>query len=497
MLKRRRILENRSISRNIVENEKELKKRLGIGTSFDVGVRKLSILNTEVQIYFVNGLCDDLFIIELIRELLELNDEYDRLDDEKKTFDIIHNHIAHMQVERTTSLDDAITQMLSGLIFILVDGYGEAFIVDVRSYPGRQPEEPDTERVVRGARDGFTENIVLNTALTRRRIRDERLRNEILQVGGRSKTDVCISYIDGIADPDLISILKEELKSIEIDGIPMADKVIEEYVLKQGFNPFPLVRFTERPDVAAMHLLEGHVILMIDTSPSVIVIPATFFHHLQHAEEYRQSPFVGTILRWIRFLGILFSLFILPLWLLLVIEPSLVPSQLDFIGPTESKNIPIPLQILIAEFGIELLRMAAVHTPSPLATALGLVAALLIGEIAIQVGYFTSEVVLYVALGTIGIFATPSHELGLALRITRVYLILAVIFFKVAGFVIATTLFILLLASVKTFNKPYLWPLFPFEPRAAWQVFIRTTVPSVRFRPSIVNPKDLVRQRQK
>ncbi len=272
MLKRRRILENRSISRNIVENEKELKKRLGIGTSFDVGVRKLSILNTEVQIYFVNGLCDDLFIIELIRELLELNDEYDRLDDEKKTFDIIHNHIAHMQVERTTSLDDAITQMLSGLIFILVDGYGEAFIVDVRSYPGRQPEEPDTERVVRGARDGFTENIVLNTALTRRRIRDERLRNEILQVGVRSKTDVCISYIDGIADPDLISILKEELKSIEIDGIPMADKVIEEYVLKQGFNPFPLVRFTERPDVAAMHLLEGHVILMIDTSPSVIVI---------------------------------------------------------------------------------------------------------------------------------------------------------------------------------------------------------------------------------
>lgn len=484
-----------AISRKISENEQFLTLRLGIGRSFDVGVRKLSILDKEVHIYFVNGLVDSAYVIELIVQLLELNEGHNREDKAKKEFDLIHNNLANMQVELTTSLEDCITQMLSGLIFILVDGYEEAFIVDARSYPGRSPEEPDTERVVRGARDGFTENIVINTGLTRRRIRDERLINEMIQVGVRSKTDVCISYIDGIADPDLVSILKKEIEAIKIDGIPMADKVIEEYVLKQGFNPFPLVRFTERPDVASFHLLEGHIIVMVDTSPSAIIIPATFFHHLQHAEEYRQASFIGTFLRWIRFFGILFSLFLLPLWLLLVMQPSLLPAALDFVGPEEVKNIPIALQIIVGEFGIELLRMAAIHTPSPLATALGLVAALLIGDIAIQVGYLTPEVVLYIALGTIGIFATPSHELGLALRITRIFLILAVAFFKVPGFVIGSTLFLLLLASVKTFNKPYLWPLFPFDPQAAWQILVRTSVPSLRFRPSIVNPQDPVRQR--
>ena len=163
----------------------------------------------------------------------------------------------------------------------------------------------------------------------------------------------------------------------------MADKVIEEYIVKQGYDPFPLVRYTERPDVAATHLLEGHVVIMVDTSPSVIITPTTFFHHIQHAEEYRQAPAVGSFLRWVRTIGIATSLFIIPFWLLLVIEPTLLPAALDFIGPEETNNIPILLQILFAEFGIELLRMAAVHTPSPLATALGLVAALLIGEMAI------------------------------------------------------------------------------------------------------------------
>lgn len=482
------------ISRNITENEAALKKRLGFETSFDVGVRTLSILDKQIQIYFVTGLCDIEYIIELMRELMLL-DARNRKTAPTKVREAIQNHLAHVQVEYTSSLDDAITQMLSGLIFILVDGEDEAFVVDVRSYPGRGPEEPDTERVVRGARDGYTENIILNTALTRRRIRDERLRNEITQVGMRSKTDICISYIEGIADPDLVDIIKKELEAINIDGLTMADKIVEEYIVKQGMNPFPLVRYTERPDVAATHLLEGHILIMVDTSPSIIIAPATLFHHVQHAEEYRQAAFVGTFLRWTRFAGIFFSLFILPFWLLMVIQPSLLPNALDFIGPEETNNVPIVFQILFAELGIELLRMAAIHTPSPLATALGLVAALLIGEIAIQVGYFTAEVILYVALGAIGMFATPSYELGIALRVMRVILIIIVAIFKVPGFVVGGTLFILVLAAIKAFNKPYLWPFLPFDPPAIWQILIRSTVPSVRFRPSIVNPQDPIKQR--
>ena len=206
--------------------------------------------------------------------------------------------LVHQSVEEITTMDELVDQVLSGLIVIVVDGKPIGLVVDVRSYPGRQPVEPDTEKVVRGSRDGFVENIIINTAITRRRIRDERLRFEMLHVGERSKTDISIGYIKDIADPDLIDIVRKELNSIEVDGITMADKTIEEFIVKQGYNPYPLVRYTERADVAATHLLEGHVLIYVDTSPSVIITPSTLFHHMQHAEEYRQAPAVGTLVRW-------------------------------------------------------------------------------------------------------------------------------------------------------------------------------------------------------
>lgn len=478
-------------SKNIAENERILTERLGIDQSFDVGVRKLTILSREIQIYFVTGLCDLQYIIEIMRELMFVESRIEEVENPKR---VIKNHLTHIQVDEIDNIDDAITQILSGLIVIVIEGEKEAFVVDVRSYPGRGPNEPDTERVVRGARDGYTENIIINTGLTRRRIRDERLRHEIMQVGVRSKTDICISYLEDVADPDLIEIIRKELQAINIDGLTMADKVVEEFIVHQGANPFPLVRYTERPDVAATHILEGHVVIMVDGSPSVIITPTTLFHHIQHAEEFRQAPAIGTFLRWVRYVGMILALFILPFWLLLVVQPSLLPEGLKFIGPNETTNIPIFAQIFMAEIGIELLRMAAIHTPSPLATALGLVAALLIGDIAIKVGLFTPEVILYVALGAIGTFATPSYELGIALKIVRLILLTIVAIFHVGGFVIGTTIFIIILTSIKSMNKPYLWPFLPFNPSAAYQILVRAAMPSIRRRPSIVNPKDPIKQ---
>ncbi|MFA9556074.1 spore germination protein [Evansella sp. AB-rgal1] len=480
------------ISKIIRENENRITERIGIGTSFDVGVRKLYILDKEVQFYFVNGLCDIQYIIELLKELMYLDANEKK---ENRVKEQIENRLTHVQVEHVNNLDDALKQMLSGLIFVLIEGESDALVIDVRSYPGRGPEEPDTERVVRGSRDGFTENIIQNTALTRRRIRDEKFRNEIMQVGRRSRTDICLSYIDGVADPNLVEIIRKELEAIDIDGLTMADKVVEEFVVKQGINPFPLVRYTERPDVAASHLLEGHVIVYVDSSPSVIIFPTTFFHHVQHAEEFRQAPMVGTFLRWVRFSGMLFSLIILPLWLLMVMQPSLLPEQIDFIGPNETTNIPVFVQIVFAELGIELLRMAAIHTPSPLATALGLVAALLIGDIAIEVGLLVPEVILYVAIGAIGMFATPSYELGLALKIVRLLLIIFVAVFKAPGFIIGLTVFFVFLACIRSLNVPYLWPFLPFYPMALLDILIRQGVPMKKYRPSIVKPQNPVKQK--
>ncbi len=480
------------IPTSVNEIEHYMKQRVGLGISFDLGIRKIKILKKDVHIYYVNGLCDTIYIIQLIKELVGINN---REEASPNVFKIIENRLVNQSVEKTQELDHFVTQVLSGLIGIAVEGEDTAFIVDVRSYPGRAPMEPDTEKVVRGARDGFVENIILNTALTRRRIRDERLRFEMYKIGVRSKTDVALAYLQDVADPDLINILREELNAIDVDGIPMADKTLEEFIVKQGFNPYPIVRYTERADVAAAHILEGHVVIFCDTSPSVIITPTTFFHHVQHAEEFRESPAMGTFVRWTRFLGVLTSIFLLPLWLLLVIEPSLLPEKLSFIGPNKQTNIPILIQLFMADFGIEFLRIAAIHTPTPLSTAMGLIAAVLIGEIAIDVGLFVPEVILYVAVAGIGTFTTPSYELSVANKIARMVLMLFVAFFHLPGFIIGCTLWFIFLVRMRALNTPYLWPFLPFEPKGFFQIIFRRAIPGSALRPSIVHPRDRYRQR--
>ncbi|MFB5195605.1 spore germination protein [Bacillus sp. AFS073361] len=479
------------IPKSVNEVENYMKQRVGLGKSFDFGVRKLKILKKDVHIYYVNGLCDSRFVIELIEELVEIND-HEKLSSD--FFKVIENRLINQSVEQATTLDYIVDKVLSGLVAVVLEGENTAFVVDVRSYPGRQPQEPDTEKVVRGSRDGFVENIILNTALTRRRIRDERLRFEMLKVGERSKADVALGYLEDVADPDMVNVIRKEIQAINTDGIPMADKTIEEFILKQGWNPFPLVRYTERADIAATHLLEGHVVIYVDTSPSVIITPTTYFHHVQHAEEFRESPAMGTFLRWTRFLGVLTSILLLPLWMLFVLEPSLLPERFSFIGPNETTNIPIIVQIFLADFGIEFLRLAAIHTPTPLSTAMGLIAAVLIGQIAISVGLFVPEVILYVAVAGIGSFTTPSYELSVANKIGRLTLLILVSLFHLPGFVIGATVFFLFLVKIRALNTPYLWPFLPFEPKGFLQIIVRRAIPGSILRPSIVHPRNRYRQ---
>lgn len=474
------------------QNQTIMNERVAVEQSFDIGFRTIQVLDREVNIYYVTGLCETAIIVQLMRQLFEMNELVEESTDIYKQ---IKGDIPHQQVESVDSMDKCITQLLSGLAVIFVEGETKALVVDVRSYPGRTPEEPDTEKVIRGSRDGYTENIIENTALTRRRIRDERLRHEIMQVGERSKTDICISYIKDVADPGLVHLIKQEIENIDIDGLSMADKTLEEYLVKQGRNPFPLVRYSERPDVTAAHLFEGHVIIMVDTSPSMIITPTTYFHHVQHAEEFRQSPAVGTFVRWVRFFGIFSSVFLLPLWILFVIQPDLLPESLSFIGPNEESSIPVIVQILIADLGLEMLRIAAIHTPTPLSTAMGLIAAVLIGQIAIDVGLFIPEVILYVAVSAIGSYATPSYELSVANKMSRVLMVIFVAFFGVKGLMIGVTAYVLLLAHTKSFNTPYLWPFLPFNIKAAIQIILRMSMPSLKVRPSIVHPQNNQRQK--
>lgn len=479
------------ISKKINENETYLTKKAGIGVTYDVGFREIIILKMKVQLYYVNGLVDDNTVVEIVKNLLGINENE---TNQEEIGEIVHNRLINLQVDSVQTMDEAVDQLLAGMVVIFIDGEAYSLVIDVRQFPGRSPEEPDTERVVRGARDGFTENISNTTALLRRRIRDVRLRNEMMQVGERSKTDVCVSYIKDIADDGLVQEIKQKISEVEIDGLTMADKALEEFIVHHKWNPFPLARYTERPDVAAHHLLEGRVIVAVDTSPSVIILPTTLFDHMEHAEEYRQTPTVGTFIKWIRFMAVLTSVFLLPLWLLFVLEPSLLPSELSFIGLKEEGNIPVVIQIILGVIGIEFLRMAAIHTPTPLATALGLIAAVLIGDIAIKVGLFSPEVILYLSISTIGSYVTPSYELSVASKFINLSLLILTALFGVIGFMIGLTGNIFYLAHFTSIKTPYLWPLLPFNAKAMLYTLVRFPVPFSNVRPRIVHPKNVYRQ---
>ena len=475
------------VSTNLKENIEIMREYLGVEKSFDVIHLDLNYANKDMAIFFIDGFIKDDIFLHIMSLLAELKEE----DLEEHTLDrLLKRYIPYVELATERDLINAANQVLAGQTALIVDGIDQAILIDTRTYPARTPQEPDIERVVRGSKDGYVETLVFNTALTRRKVRDRSLRMEFMQVGRRSKTDVVICYIEDIADVELVENIKKSLEKIDTDGIPMAEKTVEEYISGNHWNPYPTVRYTERPDTAAVHLLEGHVCIIVDGSPSVIITPTTFWHHVQHAEEYRNKPIVGAYLRIVRFLGVLISIFLIPLWYLYAVHPEVLPDVLSFIGPNKKGNVPLFLQFLIVEIGIDMLRMAAIHTPNSLATALGIVAALMIGQVAVEVGLFSNEVILYIAVAAIGMFATPSYELSMANRITRLLLLFITGVFGSVGFVIGTFAWILLLANMKSYKVPYLWPFIPFDFKAFMDIIIRAPIPLKRTRPKFLDPKD-------
>jgi stage V sporulation protein AF len=484
--------QNIPVSKKYQENIDYLNQQLGVPDSFDIVLREMSIGGKKVAVYSVNGMVDTHVVSLILNALIDLERPELAINALEK---LKIGRIVNLQVSEVETMDKVLYFILSGPMAIFVDGQEKAIIVDARTYPGRQPAEPDIERVTRGSRDGFTETLIFNTVLLRRRLRDPQLRMKLVQVGSRSKTDVCLAYIEDITNPDMVKEILKGVQDIKIDGIPMAEKSVEEFILGSKFwNPYPRVRYTERPDVAAIHLLEGHVLVMVDTSPSIIIAPATFWSHVQHAEEYRQEPIVGAYLRWVRFIGIFISVFLLPLWLGAALNPQLLPDWLQFVGLDKPAKIGLLPQAIFAEIGIDLMRMAAIHTPAPLATALGLIATFMIGDIAIKTGMFTPEIVMYVAFSAVGIFATPSYELAQANRLARIFLVILTGLFNFPGFCVGTVLLLFLLWRTKSFGVPYLWPLIPLDIKALGTILVRSPVPIKNKRPSILKPQDRIRQ---
>ena len=482
-------IETRNVSERLEENRRIISEEVGGNVSFDILFKDLHFRGQKAFFFAVDGFVKDDVLLRIAEDLIYSREEQFRNRD---VFEVIEKErVGYIETESVDKIQEAIEQVMGGVVALFVEGETQALLLDVRTYPARGPQEPELEKVIRGPRDGFTETLVFNTALIRRRVRDPKLRNELVTVGSRSKTDVAIMYIDDIANNALVAEVRRRLQAIEIDGLPMAEKSVGEFLHDKGWwNPFPSVRFTERPDIAATHLFEGHIVVVVDTSPGVLLLPVTFFHQLQHAEDFHESVVSGTVLRIIRFLGLAAAWFLVPVWLTLALQPELLPEGLAFIGPNEVGEIPLGVQMIIATLGFQLILLGLVHTPTALATSLGIIGAVLLGDLAVQVGLFVNEVILYVIIAALGSFVIPNFDLRTAIRVSNIFLIVMVVLFKLPGLIIGLLLNGLLLVSNHSLGVSYLWPLIPLDVGALFQVLVRHPIPARYKRPAFLNPED-------
>lgn len=473
---------NRHFS-SVAEAQAFFEAKFGHGASFDVCIKNVYVKQMEVLVLYISGLVKG---AELAEILINLQYEESELAVHDPAY--FKAHFNFHGVDQAKSVDELVLAVLSGRIGLVTE-HGFCYVAEMRDYPGRNPEEPDNEKVIRGSRDGFAENIIQNTALIRRRIRSAELIFSMHKVSSLGQTDVVVGYMNQLVDEQHLQWILERLKQIEHDGLTMADKSLEEWLFKQRFHPLPFVRYSERPDIVAAHLLEGHIAILVDTSPSVMLVPVTMFHLLQHAEEYRQAPLIGSVMRILRYMAVVFSFLLLPMWYLFATHEQLLPDKLAFLGVEEASKVPLYLQLVLADIGIEYLRIAAIHTPTPLSTAMGLIAGVIIGQIAIDVGLFSSEVVLYSALAAIFTFAIPNYELSISVKVFRILLLTAVALFGVNGFFIGLLALFMYFCSLRPMNIPYMWPLVPFFPRAFLRVFLRFPMSTDAPRPFILNAK--------
>lgn len=461
------------LTKSIKRNVELMKEHLPLDTSFDVIQREVIVGGKSCYLFFIDGFIKDEVMERILSGFFQItNDDFKSIHELK---DFIHKYIPYIEVSKENKLDNIAKEVLSGPMAILIDGFDEAIILDVRTYPVRGIGEPEKEKALKGAKDGFVETIVFNTALVRRRVKDPNLIFEMFTVGERSKTDVVIGYIDGLADKKTLQKLKKHIDEIKVKSLVMSEQSIVEALLQsKWYNPFPKARYTERPDVAAAHILEGKILLIIDNSPNAIILPTTIFDFLQDVDDFYQPVIIGNYLRLIRNFTLIATLILTPLYTLAVEYAYALPPWLAFIIPKDPYDVPIFLQFLILEFSIDALQLASLNTPGSLGMSLSVVGALILGDFAVQTGWFIPHTILYMAIVALGSFSQPSVDLGYSIKIIRILLLVLTAVFDVWGFVAGLIIMLILLATNKTITgKSYLYPLIPFEYSALRRLIFR------------------------
>lgn len=465
----------KNFSKNFDKNKKYIDELFQIDKSFDLIYRVVTIGGRTSCFYFIDGFCKDEVMEKIMEYLYKLTPE----QMPETAHDFLKSSFPYGEIDLVTDENSLIQRLLSGVPILVVDGYDAFLAMDFRTYPARSVDEPEKDKVMRGSRDGFVETVVYNTALIRRRIRSPELVMEMLSIGRSSRTDVVISYMSGRVEEKMLNDIRERLKAIDIDALTMNQESLAECLYQhKWYNPFPKFKFSERPDTTAASILEGSIVILVDNSPSAMILPTSVFDIIEDADDYYFPPVTGTYLRLSRIVINILAVLLTPTFLLLLMRPEWIPEWLQFIKIKDAINVPIFLQLLILEFAIDGLRLASLNTPTMLSTPLSVVAGIVLGDYTVSSGWFNSEVMLYMAFVAVANYTQVSFELGYALKFMRLILLCLTASFHIYGYIAGILLTVLCIVGNKTMSgKSYIYPLLPFNRKQFLRRFCRVSLP--------------------
>lgn len=451
----------------------DLQQYLRVDASFDLVRCDVNVAGGRATIIFVDGLTKDETLSKMLQHFAKIPPEDVAGYTDAVAF--AARFVPYIEVECSADIPYVARQVLSGATALVVPALDQVIIIDCRTYPVRGVQEPESDRVMRGSRDGLVETMLFNVAMIRRRLRDPSLTFEAMQVGDRSATDICLCYMDDRVDKKYLDRLRKHIQQIPVSTLSMGQESFAECLLpRQWYNPFPRVRYTERPDSAAASIAEGQIIVLVDNSPAAMILPTSIFSFSQDTNDFYFPPIVGTYLRLVRSVVFIATLFLTPVWYWLMENPDKIPPALEFIRLEEMGNIPLIVQTILVEIMIDVLKLAALNTPSSLGNALSLVGALIFGEFAVQAGIFAPELLAYMAFVAIASFTQPSRELTYSFKLFRILLIVLIWLFGGWGLIGGMLTMLIVLVTTKTVaGGHYLYPLIPFNGKAMLRLTFR------------------------
>lgn len=452
-------------------------KALGADTAFDLKKRKLMIGGREAILVYVIGFTDAYLMKNVLSSVMAIPEE--RVAAAKSVAELAEKDIPFAEAEIAADAEKAAEEVLRGSSALLIEGFSDILIFDARFFLLRGPEEPENDRTLRGPHIGLNESMISNLVQIRRFLRTGELITERFFLGKSAKTEVAVLSVRGRVDPKITETVKRRLEKANIPALSMTQESLASVLFPQKglsvMNPFPRVRFTERPDVIAATLMEGKVAILCDNSPSAILLPESLFDFFEEADDYYFPPVTASYLRIVRAFIFLASIFTIPIWLLLVSMKNQIPDTFSFILTEGDYSVPLFLQFLIIEIAMDGLKMASLNTPGTLSGSFSVIGGLLLGEYAVKSGWFVPQTILYSAFSAIANFVPTNYELGYSFKFMRITLILLVEFFGLWGLVAGTVLWVLILATTKSIaGKSYLYPFIPFHGKGVMKILFRT-----------------------